>query len=89
MPEYMAEIVAELTHLARRSSEISQRSGVSVRVSICNYENMVSNALKRAIRLRETRCLPARSSAWMRGAPYVQRLRSCSARICSVSAALA
>ena len=46
-PEYMKQIVAELTHLARRSAEISQRSGVSVRVSICNYENLLSSALKR------------------------------------------
>src|SRR5438874_2259037 len=48
-PEYMKQIVAELTHLARKATEISQRSGVSVRVSICNYENLVSSALKRAI----------------------------------------
>src|SRR5262245_26804706 len=47
-PDYMKQVVAELTHLARRSNEISQRSGVSVRVSICNYENMIPNALKRA-----------------------------------------
>src|SRR3989449_2374250 len=53
-PEYMKQIVAELTHLARASSDISQRSGVSVRVSICNYENLLSSALKRAIRLDET-----------------------------------
>src|SRR5262245_18268275 len=52
-PEYMKQIVAELTHLARKSSETSQRSGVSVRVTICNYENLLSNALKRAIRLGE------------------------------------
>jgi len=52
-PEYMKQIVAELTHLARKSPEISQRSGVSVRVSICNYENLLSSALKRAIRLGE------------------------------------
>src|SRR4051812_48907582 len=58
VPEYMQQIVAELTHLARRSSDISQRSGVSVRVSICNYENLVSNALKRAIRLGEGRVVP-------------------------------
>jgi magnesium chelatase subunit I len=58
VPRYMGEIVAELTHLARRSSEISQRSGVSVRVSICNYENLVSNALKRAIRLQERQVAP-------------------------------
>src|SRR5213078_1154992 len=38
-PDYMKQIVAELTHLARQSSDVSQRSGVSVRVSICNYEN--------------------------------------------------
>ena len=57
-PEYMKQIVAELTHLARRSSEISQRSGVSVRVSICNYENLLSSALKRAIRLGEPVACP-------------------------------
>jgi magnesium chelatase subunit I len=57
-PEYMKQIVAELTHLARRSAEISQRSGVSVRVSICNYENLLSSALKRAIRLGEPVACP-------------------------------
>ncbi len=57
-PEYMKRIVAELTHLARRSPEISQRSGVSVRVSICNYENLLSNALKRAIRTGEAQVAP-------------------------------
>jgi len=57
-PEYMKQIVAELTHLARRSSDISQRSGVSVRVSICNYENLLSSALKRAIRLGEAVASP-------------------------------
>jgi len=58
VPGYMREVVAELTHLARKSSEISQRSGVSVRVSICNYENLLSNALKRAIRLGEQQAAP-------------------------------
>src|SRR5437764_2656677 len=57
-PEYMKQIVAELTHLARKATEISQRSGVSVRVSICNYENLVSSALKRAIRLGEQDAAP-------------------------------
>lgn len=58
MPAYMKEILAELSHLARRSPEISQRSGVSVRVTIANYENLVSNALKRALRLGETSIVP-------------------------------
>jgi magnesium chelatase subunit I len=57
-PEYMKHIVAELTHLARQSSDISQRSGVSVRVSIANYENLLSSALKRAIRLGEKEAVP-------------------------------
>src|SRR5262245_23936469 len=57
-PQYMKQIVAELTHLARQSSDISQRSGVSVRVSICNYENLLSSALKRAIRLDERLAVP-------------------------------
>ena len=57
-PAYMKQVVAELTHLARRSSDISQRSGVSVRVSICNNENLLSSALKRAIRLGEREVAP-------------------------------
>ena len=58
VPEYIKEILAEITHLARRSSDISQRSGVSVRVSICNYEIVLSAALKRSIRLREAQVTP-------------------------------
>ena len=58
VPEHVRQIVAEITHLARRSSEIAQRSGVSVRVSVCNYENVLSNALKRSIRLREQQVAP-------------------------------
>src|SRR5207249_3603073 len=45
-PKYMKEIIAELTHLARKNPDISKRSGVSVRVFICNYENVVSNATR-------------------------------------------
>jgi magnesium chelatase subunit I len=58
VPAYMKEVVAELTHLARRAPEISQRSGVSVRVSITNYETLVANALRRAVRLRESLAVP-------------------------------
>ena len=57
-PRFMKEIVAELTQQARRSSDISQRSGVSVRVSITNYENVMSNAVRRAIRLKERQAVP-------------------------------
>src|SRR3954449_1964829 len=58
VPPYMREIVAEVTHLARKSPDISQRSGVSVRVSVANYENMLSSALRRAIRLHERQVAP-------------------------------
>jgi magnesium chelatase subunit I len=54
----MLELLAELTHLARRSPEISQRSGVSVRVSISNLEAVLANALKRAVRLGESSAAP-------------------------------
>src|SRR5437899_2426890 len=57
-PTYVKEILAEFTHLARKNPDISQRSGVSVRVSICNYENVISNAVRRAIRLREKQVVP-------------------------------
>jgi magnesium chelatase subunit I len=52
-PDYMAEIVGEITALARRDPEINQRSGVSVRVSIANYETLHSAALRRALRHQE------------------------------------
>ena len=57
-PQYMKEIIAEITSLARRSSDINQRSGVSVRVSIANYETVVSNALRRAILQGEKKISP-------------------------------
>ncbi len=44
VPHYMKELIAEITSLARRSPEINQRSGVSLRVSIANYETMVGYA---------------------------------------------
>ncbi len=58
IPGFMKEIVAELTHLARRSPHISQSSGVSVRMSIANVENLASNAVRRAARLGETVAVP-------------------------------
>ncbi|MBI4215980.1 MAG: magnesium chelatase [Chloroflexi bacterium] len=58
VPPYMRDIVAELTSLARRSPDINQRSGVSVRVSIANFESMVANAQRRAIRLGERQVSP-------------------------------
>ena len=58
VPEYMTEIVAEITRLARRSPDINQRSGVSVRASVANYEALLGNALRRAIRIGEKDVVP-------------------------------
>lgn len=58
VPQFMKEIIAELTHGARRSHDVSQRSGVSVRMSVANYENVISNATRRAIRLGERQSAP-------------------------------
>ncbi|HEX2118836.1 MAG TPA: hypothetical protein VHF91_06610 [Acidimicrobiales bacterium] len=54
----MAEIVATVSHEARRSPHVNQRSGVSVRLSIANYETVVANATRRALRLGETVVVP-------------------------------
>jgi magnesium chelatase subunit I len=58
VPQYMAEIVAELSQVLRRSPQVNQRSGVSVRLSIANYETLAANALRRALRLREPQAVP-------------------------------
>jgi len=58
VPPFMKEIVAEITHHSRRSPHISQSSGVSVRMSIGNYENLVSNSVRRAVRLGEPLAVP-------------------------------
>jgi magnesium chelatase subunit I len=58
VPGFMKEVVAELSQLARRSSEVSQRSGVSVRVTIANHETLAAAALKRAVRLGEPTAAP-------------------------------
>ena len=50
--------MARITFLARKSPDINQRSGVSVRVSIANYETIISNALRRSILRSEKRVSP-------------------------------
>ena len=58
VPEFMKEIVAEISRLARRSPDINQRSGVSVRASIADYESLLSNAQRRAISVGENEVVP-------------------------------
>ncbi|MQF87807.1 MAG: magnesium chelatase [SAR202 cluster bacterium] len=58
IPDYMKHVLAEITTQARLSSEINQRSGVSVRVSIANFETMLGNAVRRSIRNGEEWACP-------------------------------
>ncbi|MCB1647662.1 MAG: hypothetical protein KDI36_19525, partial [Pseudomonadales bacterium] len=58
VPAFMQQIIAEITQRARKSPDINQRSGVSVRASVANYEAMLANALRRAIQLGETDVVP-------------------------------
>jgi magnesium chelatase subunit I len=58
VPAYMKEVIAEISRLARRSPDVNQRSGVSVRASIANYESMLANALRRAIVNNEDEVVP-------------------------------
>jgi len=58
IPDFMKEIVAEITHLGRKSPDINQRSGVSVRISIANYETILSNGIRRAVMLGEKLAVP-------------------------------
>lgn len=54
VPEHLMRVVAEFSHLARSSSHVNQRSGVSVRLSVANYEALAANALRRALRSGES-----------------------------------
>ena len=58
MPPFLKEIIAQFTFEARACAEINQASGVSVRVTISNYESVISNAEKRALRLGEPEVVP-------------------------------
>jgi magnesium chelatase subunit I len=58
MPAFMAEVVAELSQLARQSPHLNQRSGVSVRLTIANYETLLANATRRALRNGEDEAVP-------------------------------
>jgi magnesium chelatase subunit I len=58
VPNFMTEIVAEISQLARRSPHVNQRSGVSARLSITNYETLVANAARRALAAGEREVVP-------------------------------
>jgi len=58
MPDYLAEVITTISHLARASTHVNQRSGVSVRLSVTNTEVVAANALRRALRGGERVVVP-------------------------------
>jgi magnesium chelatase subunit I len=58
VPQFLKDILAQITFEARGSNEINQSSGVSVRVTINNFESVISNAEKRAIINNENEIVP-------------------------------
>jgi magnesium chelatase subunit I len=58
IPVYVKEVVEEVSRLARTSPHVNQQSGVSVRMSIANLENVVSNAERRSILQNERWTVP-------------------------------
>lgn len=58
VPPFMQHIVAEITRQARLHPEIDQTSGVSVRASIDNQDNIIANALRRYLIFGEEWIVP-------------------------------
>ncbi len=58
VPDFIKEILTEITFQARRSTEINQHSGVSCRVSIRSYEAIVGSALRRSLEFSEEKVVP-------------------------------
>ncbi|HEV3213213.1 MAG TPA: AAA family ATPase [Acidimicrobiales bacterium] len=58
VPWFIERAVVEISQLARRSPLVNQRSGVSVRLTIANYESVVANALRRSLRTASDAVVP-------------------------------
>ena len=58
VPDFMEELISTITHLARSSPQVNQRSGVSVRLTVANLETLVAAATRRALRLGESAVVP-------------------------------
>jgi magnesium chelatase subunit I len=58
VPDYLERVVATFSQMARASSQVNQRSGVSVRLSVSNIEVLGANALRRGLRAGERMVVP-------------------------------
>jgi len=58
IPYFMAEIIEEITILARKSKFVDQASGVSARFSLSNYRTMIASARQRGVLHQERPAVP-------------------------------
>jgi len=58
VPDFIGQILVEITRQARKHPQIDQTSGVSVRVTIGNMENVIANALRRLLRTTDRMAVP-------------------------------
>jgi magnesium chelatase subunit I len=58
IPEFIMDILAEITFQARSSGDINQHSGVSCRVSIRSLEAITGSAMRRCLELGESKAVP-------------------------------
>ncbi|WP_420639664.1 magnesium chelatase [Candidatus Poriferisocius sp.] len=58
MPDFMGEVLVYLSQLARQSPHVNQRSGVSVRLTVSNYETLAAAAIRRCLRSGEAAAVP-------------------------------
>ena len=58
VPDFMSEVVAQFSHVARASSRVNQRSGVSVRMTVANLETLIANATRRCLQRSEIEVVP-------------------------------
>ena len=58
IPRYFREIIEHVAFEARKSEFVDQKSGVSARLTIAAMENLVSNAERRAIMLKDRVIVP-------------------------------
>ncbi len=58
VPWFIEEIVGRVSQLARQSTAVSQHSGVSVRVSIADFEAVAANAVRRSLHAGDALAVP-------------------------------
>lgn len=59
VPSFMSDLIATISQESRKHPKVNTRSGVSVRMTIANYESIVANAQRRTIISGDSAAVPA------------------------------